>query len=282
MATVGTFTLIKNELPWIRAHLLSWLPHVDQMVFFDGNSTDGTLDVIEEFRTSGKIVLERNRDPKNLQDDYVRMFNDCLRTLKTDYAIFAHPDMILDSPGCIRYLGDHHAYFSRMRSFAGEPCGQLYEIIRGRGARWKNIYRLKNPDLGLHYFGHYGAKNEDCYFSKITGLDHDFYGQQMEKYPYSVGDSGIRILHFSDVRDRQRRWGRMKECLLNCGFSDKDAEEITKNHPRVTLKGNGKVEFAPAEYPKIFKEIEAERLLKQEGLLNDSAKDSPEKTEWGV
>src|SRR2546430_2773541 len=106
--------------------------------------------------------------------------------------------MLLDDPGNIRGLNEHLAFYSTMRSFAGELDGPLLEITNGRTDRWKNVYRLKSPNLGLHYYGHYGVHNEDCYFSKITGCRHEFFGANFERYPYSVGDSGLKISHFSD------------------------------------------------------------------------------------
>lgn len=254
---IGTFILIKNEIRWIQAHLRSWLPFVDEMVFFDGNSKDGTLELLKSYREMGehgqKIVLIENKDPKDLQDDYVRLFNEALHTLTTDYAIFAHPDMILEDPGNIRGLGEELAYFTHIRSFAGEPNGQLYEIKDGRAELWKNIYRLKNPDMELHYFGHYGAQNEDCYFSKITGNEHDFYGTDLERYPYVVGDSGIKVLHFSDVRPLDRRINRMKRCLENQNYPSDKIDEIAKTHPRVTFENKDGFEFVPSEYPEILK-----------------------------
>lgn len=253
--SVGTFILIKNEIPWIEAHLKSWLPHVDSMVFFDGNSEDGTLEVLREYRHKHpKIVLVENMDPKDLAEDYTRMFDECLRTLNTDYAIFAHPDMILDDPGNIRGLGSEIAYFSTMRSFAGEPGGQLYEIKQGRTDRWKNIYRLRSPDLGLHYFGAYGAVNEDCYFSKITGGQHNFFGDDFTRYPYKVADSGIRISHFSDVRSYSRRLSRMVSCLVNQGFPLESAKAEAMRHPRVTLTDGHGFKFEKCDYPTLLKE----------------------------
>jgi hypothetical protein len=262
--SVGTFTLIKNEIAWIRRHLESWLPHVDEMVFFDGHSTDGTVEEISRFRgleNGHKIVLVEHKDPKDLQDDYVRLFNECLRTLKTDYAIFAHPDMILREPGGIRSLGKAFAYYAHMRNFAGNPGEQVFEVIAGRSITWKNIYRLRNPDLGLHYFGHYGAANEDCYFSKITGNSHELplsnvntggFGAnkwEMDGYPYKVLDSSIRIDHYSDVRPLERRIDRMYKCLLNQGYSEDEARKISREHPRVTLKDGCGVKFVLENCP---------------------------------
>lgn len=254
---VGTFCMVKNEQPWIRAHLLSWLPWIDEMILFDGNSTDGTLNIVKDIRSShpfgGRIKLFENKDCNDLQDHYVSVFDECLHSLSTDYAIYAHPDMILDDPGNIRDLGTYHAYTTSLRSFAGNPGEQVYEI-KGRGVRWKNVYRLNNPDLGLHYFGHYGAWNEDCYFREITGKEHIFHGQEFYRYPYRIGDSWIKILHYSDVRTYDRRFSRMVSCLMNNGHTRQKAEEIAKNHPRVALKSDQELTFIPAEYHPLFKE----------------------------
>ncbi len=258
MSTVGTFTLVKNEGRWIRPHILSWLPFVDEMVLFDGDSTDGTVEIIQDIVRNhpfGKrIKLFEHRDCADLDSDYQIVFNDCLRSLTTYYAIFAHPDMILDEPGGIGFLGDAVAYTSSLRSFAGEPDGQLFEIVEGRSNKWKNIYRLNRPDLGLHYFGAYGAANEDCYFSKITGNAHEFHGSKFEKYPYEVKDSGIKVSHFSDVRTRERRLERMTRCLLNQKVDAEMAQAIAEVHPRVTFKDSFDFKFVPCEYPDHLKQ----------------------------
>lgn len=258
MATIGSFTLIKNEITWIRAHLLSWLPHLDQMCFFDGNSTDGTLEIIKDVSKShpfgNRIMLVEDRDPKDLTDDYVRVFNDCLRSLKTNYAAFLHPDMMLEDAGNMANLGDAIAYYSTMRSFAGEPGGQLYEIKSGRSPFWKNIYRLRSPDLGLHYHGHYGHVSEDCYFSKITGDEHIHVGDAFEQYPYEVKDSGIKIAHYSDVRTHERRAERMYKCLINQGKPEAEALHLLDVHPRVTLKDGFNFKFEPVDTPDFLKQ----------------------------
>lgn len=252
MATFGTFTLIKNENMFLKQHLFSWLPFVDQMVFLDGNSTDGTLEVLKEIQKAHpfghRITIVENRDPVDLKDDYTSIQDEALHTLKTDYSMFCHPDMILDQPGKIGELGQYHAYFTHMRSFAGDPQGQLYEIVDGRAKRWKNIMRLRNPDLGLHYFGHYGAMNEDCYFSEITGDSHVYHGEEFERYPYAVGDSEMRILHFSDVRTRDRRIQRMERCLINQGHTPESARKIAPDHPRVNFKDGYNFKFLKNSY----------------------------------
>lgn len=254
--SIGVFMLVKNEGVWVAPYLTRILPFIDEVVLFDGNSTDGTLDIIKAIRaddTNGdKIKLFEDKDVKDLRDDYTRVFNECMHSLSTDLAWFLHPDMHIVNPQQILLIKDSLAVAlsTFMRSFAGNPDGVLYEIA-GRSQTWKNIHRLRNPDLGAHYHGWYGAWNEDVYFSKITGDDHTLY-PNMADYPYEVIQSGIEVLHFSDVRDHARRLGRMKTCLLNQGYDPKTVDDLAATHPRVTLKDGEGFSFLPAEYPPEF------------------------------
>lgn len=253
--SLGTFTIIRNEAPWIAGHLLNLLPFVDEMVFFDGNSSDGTVEIIEAIRAEHpdgkKIKLHLGKDPLDLRDDYVRVSDECLHSLSTDLAWFAHPDFWVVDPSRILAVKDSTALAikTRMRSFAGEPDGQLYEISEGRQEYWKNIYRLKNPDLGAHYHGHYGHHLEDVYFREVTGDSYENHAPYFDRFPYEVEDSGIEVLHFSDVRPKERRIERMVRCTLNQGFKPIKAAERAANHPRVTFQNGGGFKFTPAEYP---------------------------------
>lgn len=253
--TLGSYTLIKNEAPWIAAHLTAWLPVLSEMVFFDGNSTDGTLEIIEAIRDNTehghKIRLFKRKDPADLKDMYVGMFNECLWSVQSDLAFFLHPDMWPSVvPKNFDHLSDAIAASVKVKSFAGEPDGQLYRI-GGRSEVWKPIARLRNPNLGAHYHGHYGAHNEDVYFSAITGTTYTHHGENMDRYPYEVVPSGIEVWHFSDVRPYARRFGRMLKCLENQGWplTRAELEKKAADHPRVSLKSDDKFSFKPAEYP---------------------------------
>ncbi len=252
---IGSFILIKNEILWIEAHIRAWLPHLDEMIFFDGNSTDGTLEVIKSFK-SKKIRLFEDKDPKDLGSDYVKLFDEALQKVRSEYAFFLHPDMFpISGAEGLKNLGDDElAYFTRMTSYAGDPDGQLYEITSGRMEPWKNIMRKNDPDLGLHYFGSYGSATEDMYFAAVTGDEHEHYGSSMDRYPYDVADSGCCIGHFSDVRSYERRLGRMKSCLRNQGYPEDEVQRLAPMHPRVTLKDNGAFTFKRVEWPKYLKE----------------------------
>lgn len=258
MSSIGSYTLILNEARWIAAHLLSWLPVLDEMVFYDGGSRDGTVEIIEAIaKESGlghKIKLFKGKNPHNLESAYERMFNECMRQLGTDYAAFIHPDMLARNPEAVASVKENDsavAMSMRMESYGGDPDGKLYRIV-GRSERWKNIARLRNPDLGAHYFGAYGSHAEDVYFSEVTGDEHKNHAPFWEKYPYEIEDSGLEILHFSDVRTPRRRYERMVKCLVNQGHPLTRAEAIAMQHPRVTLKDSPDFHFTPTTYPPEF------------------------------
>lgn len=253
MTTLGSFTLIKNEIRFIQAHLDCWLPVLDEMVFFDGNSTDGTLEVIKKAKKGlhgGKVKLFEGKDPVDLAKDYERLSNECMWALSTDMAMFLHPDMMLEKYDKLPLDGQVAAYIN-VKSLAGEPGG-LYEI-KGRGTLWKNVYRLRNPDFGAHYHGFYGAANEDTYFSEITGNDHTHYGTMIGNYPYIVAPSGIEVKHYSDVRPYARRLDRMTKCLINQGYPEDKAKEIAPTHPRVSLKDGAGFSFEKVPTPEWLK-----------------------------
>lgn len=262
--SIGTFIITKNERPWIGAHVLRLLPHVDEMVFFDGNSNDGTLDLLEAIREThhdgAKIRLFKDRDPADLNGAYVALFDSCLREVRSDWAWFLHPDMHVVNPEAIRAAAAREgvAQFVRMDSYAGDPGHELLRIAEGRGDIWKTIFRLRRPDLGAHYFGHYGAQNEDVYFREITGDTHDHHGGAIERYPYQVPDSGIEVMHFSDVRPYRRRLERMERALLAQGWAPAAAQDYAPHHPRVHLTDGQGFRFLPAEYPPEFLALRAE------------------------
>lgn len=273
---LGGYSLIKNESQWIGPHLMAWLPSLGQIVLADGNSTDGTLETIRLIRDrhpfGQKITLIENCDPKDLQDDYVRVQNLCLRSLKTEFATFLHPDFfpISGAETLDEKLGDGLAYTHGMKSYAGEPGeSYVYEILDGRAKRWKNIMRLRNPDLGLHYFGHYGAHNEDMYFKEITGDHHEFLGTNFQHYPFKVEDSGLAIAHFSDVRAHERRLGRMVSCLVNQGHSKEEAVRRAPDHPRVNFDSRDGFVFNKTEYPEAYTKAVAEFENFKKGALSN-------------
>jgi len=227
---------------------------VDEYVYFDGNSTDGTPELLEYIRDKYQVNIKvvRDMDPKDLKDDYVRVFNECLKSVKSDHVFFLHPDMIATSWNCDLKKSVLSHYVS-MRSFAGNPRGEILEIINGRTDKWKCILRNK---FGLHYHGHYGVGNEDMYFKDITGNEYALY-ENFESYPYPIKYSGIKINHYSDVRDYKRRLGRMITSVGNqYPDADKKAiEDLAISHPRVSLFDSGKYNFkfkSTEDFPDVF------------------------------
>lgn len=266
MGSLGSFTPISDfgEADWIGPHLERFLPHLDQMVFYADDCKDGSIDIINEFRLhhelGHKIKLYCDKKAGN-DESFGRMFNECMWCLDTDLAWFLHPDMWVVNPEAIEKVKASKAIalYTHIESYAGEPDGQLLRIKGdGRINRWKNIYRLRNPNLGCHYYARYpGDLKEDCYFKAITGDSHVFM-MDPEHYPYVVEDSGIKVLHFSDVRTYERRYFRMRRYSELQGCKSDFLDKAMKNHPRINFKP-GKVQdrtfdFEPAEYPKEFLE----------------------------
>lgn len=278
--SVGTFTLVRNEAQFIGPHIERFLPFVDKMVFYDGNSTDGTLEIIKGFiekdYNGDRIVLRENKDPKDLKGDYVRLFDECLHELDTEWGMFVHPDMWPINPIAIKDFGtmneqkESQAMTTRMHSYGGEPGGQVLKFTEGRQKTWKNIFRLKNPDMDAHYVGFYGAPEEDVYFRAITGDEHRYYKDRYHIYPYKIVDSWLELMHFSDIRPYERRLGRMKTCMEHQGYSKEEIERIAPNHPRVKLEDSknfklSRIEDMP-EYPHYLKFKESQR--KYQELIN--------------
>jgi hypothetical protein len=237
---VSAFAAIKNEAHFIGYGLMSILPFVDEVVYGDGNSTDGTLELLNYIQTrhdpDGKIKVYQGMDFKDLKEDYVRVFNELMGECSGDYLWYCHPDMILTEPGILAQKDSMKdlAYWVNMRSFAGEDLDK--EIVKGRTDKWKTL--MKN-DFGLHYWGVYGHTHEDMYFADITGDEHLVH-KDMNAYPFDVKDSGIKISHFCECKPRKRREEKMKNVLVATDYLDPSNETATfdfiMNHPRVHLQ----------------------------------------------
>jgi len=267
--TISTFTILKNEVEFIGHHVMSLLNFVDELVFSDGNSTDGTIEIIQyiqkKYDHDKKIKLFLDKDCKDLQDDYVRLFNWTLAQCKSEYIWFIHPDMLCLNPQVIKPSLESNAmrYSYKVRSFAeGNKI-----ITRGRGDRWYTIF--KNA-FDLHYWGYYGTAHEDLYFRDITGNQHVAH-QLVEHLPYEIEDTPIEICHYCDTKPYERRYDRMLKVLKISypGLEEKQYVELASSHPRVSLKDgqwNG-VDFAFEDTdfkPEVFKRYKFNG--KKEGL----------------
>ena len=232
---ISVFTLIKNEVDYIGYCIMSILDYVDEFIYYDGNSTDGTIELIEyiknKYDKTDKIKLFKNKDPKDLQDDYIKLFNGCLKKCTGDYIWFLHPDMIVVNPESIRSQidGTSIRYNINMTSFAGN---REHIITAGRSNKWATIFK---NDFGLHFWGFYGHQHEDFYLRDITGEEHVLYACKKYK-PYNIANTDIQSYHYCDTRPYMRRYDRMRKILLNNGYHVTRAVEDAKIHPRVTLE----------------------------------------------
>lgn len=267
---LSTFCLIKNEMRFIAYHVLSFLDHVDEMVFFDGNSTDGTVEALTylqaEHPKGRRIRLFTGKDCTDLCGDYVRLFNEALAQCQSEYIAFIHPDMIPVNPAVLRCARgwDALVYSAGLRSFSHD---MHTEITKGRRGWWKAWH--KNT-MGLHYHGFYGVNEEDMYYRDITGNNYAVLPEP-GYYPYEIKDSGLVLNHYCEVKDYNRRLDKMVKSIRNQGYGLAESAilEMAKAHPRVTLK-SGDSPFGVFEYkrcldplPAIFQSSKALSIVKK-------------------
>jgi glycosyltransferase involved in cell wall biosynthesis len=229
---------VKNEAEFAGFAIMSVLPYIHEIVLACAPSTDGTdalLDYIKATYAGDKLRLLREpRYDWSPHDTpaYNAAYNDCIAAATGDAVWFLHMDMICTNPEAIATMPPHPlAWFTRLTSLAGD-----FEtvITKGRATEWKNIHAKK---FGLTYHGAYGSQNEDFYHTAITGKTFVHHGSAFNKYPFIVGDSGLRCLHLCEMKGYKRRFEKMVSCLknLNPGISQTYAEELAAEHPRVTL-----------------------------------------------
>jgi glycosyltransferase involved in cell wall biosynthesis len=267
--TVTAFSILKNEVDWIGYSIMSILEYIDEIVYTDGNSTDGTIELIEhikkEYDHKNKIKLFKNQDCKNLKKDYTRLFNWVLKQCTSDYVMFWHADMIMINPQALKNVKDAIRYNVNMKSFVSDK--KRY-FSKGRVKDWAIIYK---NDYGLHQYGDYGSTHEDFYFRDITGDEHIIHFVN-PNINYEIKDSGIKVHHYCETKDFNRRLDKMIKSIKNINprLSNEEVVSMAKSHPRVTLK-NGKfegIDFEIKPYkgsqPEVFKKYSYFKEFKKE------------------
>ena len=254
---------VLNENPWIGYSIMAAMPFVHEFIYaLDTKSDDGTRELLRHIKEKYafeklRILDEPTFHPLDMKA-YNEAFNHCIRESTGDACWFLHPDMIVTEGAVLP--SEALAWWIEMTSYAGDF---QTVISKGRTTQWKNIHAKK---MGLHYFGGDGSQNEDFYHSEITGKSYKHYGSEFSKYPYRVMSSGIKVNHYCEVKDYNRRLEKMKLCLrtLHPDFSSERIAELAIQHPRVTLEDSSKqfgaFEFAPSKEPRpdIFEKYETE------------------------
>lgn len=258
---VAAIAPVLNEVDFIGYSIMAALPGIDSMHYgIDAKSNDGTFDLVKMLSTTtgkDKVFWYKGKDfdidPMDMHE-YNNAFNvliECAMSKKPDAIIFLHPDMIIRNPEQMLKMSDEGAlaWYTHLTSYAKD----LKTVIsKGRADKWKNMHA---PRFGLKYFGAYGSQNEDFYHKDITGNAYKHYGVEFSKYPFRVLDSGIRIDHFCECKDYDRRLEKMKLCLktLYPDFSSERIHELAVRHPRVTLEESfkqfGDFEFSESKEP---------------------------------
>lgn len=265
---ISVIAPVKNEVDFIGYSIMAILPYIHEIIYtVSPASDDGTIPLLEHIQNNyarGKLRYLCNDkyefNPHDLKA-YNQAFNDCLQAITGDAAWFLHPDMIVTNPEAISAVQDGPlAWFTNITSYAGDLKTR---ITAGRATKWKNI---ASKQFGLHYYGAYGSQNEDFYFKDITGESYKHYGEAFEDYPYEIGDSGIKVNHYCELKTYKRRFEKMKLCLktLFPAWDENRIEEVAMNHPRVTLEPSnnhfGVFQFAESDepIPEVFSKYRAE------------------------
>lgn len=260
---VSVIAPLKNEAPWVGYSVMAALPGVHEFIYaVDPLSDDGSiellLDLQKEFGEEKiKILIDKvfSFNPHDMPA-YNYAFNACLEKMTGEAAYFLHPDMLVHNPEALLTLDPSAtAWWTNITSYAGDFNTV---ITKGRGERWKNIHK---NELGLHYYGGYGSKNEDFYHRDITGDAYHFHGSNFSKYPFVVKDSGLQVSHFCELKSYKRRYEKMKLCMRTQypQMSDAVIEEMATFHPRVHLQpgpskfGDFQFEKREGEIPEIIK-----------------------------
>jgi len=235
---ISVISPVKNEAKFIGYSVMAVLPYVHEIIYSCAKSDDGTdelLDYIKATHAGDKLTILRKPEYDFDVTDmkaYNRAFNDCIDSATGDYVWFLHPDMIVTNPEAIQKTSNALALYTNITSFAKDFNTK---ITTGRASKWKNIHRKR---FGLHYYGEYGSQNEDFFHREITSSDYSHFGEQFNRYPFRVDDSGISINHYCELKDFSRRLDKMVKCLntLFPGSSKEAIRERALAHPRVTLE----------------------------------------------
>lgn len=262
--TVAVIAPVLNEAQFIGYSIMAAHPYVTEFVYaVSPKSDDGTVEILRHIAKNYgnvRILLQSKYDFNPLDTKaYNGAFQDCIDQTRCDYVFFLHPDMICTKWGELRDNGPL-AWYTHITSYANDFNTV---ITKGRCDKWKNIHANK---WGLTYLGGYGSQNEDFYHREITGNSLKHYGSEFLKYPFAVGDSGIQINHYCELKSYRRRLEKMKLCLKtqNPGCGAIRIEEMALHHPRVTLESSsnqfGQFEFSQTTepIPDVFNKYKAE------------------------
>jgi hypothetical protein len=272
--SISVIAPVLNESDFIGYSVMAAYPYVDEFVYaISPKSNDGTIEILRHIaKNHGKVRLllqsKYDFDPRDTKA-YNESFQDCIDQAKCDKVFFLHPDMVVTKWGELK--DGPLAWYTNITSYARD-----FEtvITKGRCDKWKNIHAKK---FGLKYLGGYGSQNEDFYHQEITGNSLKHFGTEFSKYPYVVGNSGIEINHYCELKGYKRRLEKMKLCLKtqNPHFPDDRIEELATHHPRVTLEQSssqfGTFEFEKSDkaIPEVFAKYkdEFESLTKEKVLV---------------
>lgn len=252
---VSVIAPVLNESPWIGYSIMSCLDQIHEFIYsLDDGTSDGTRELLQHIKDKYAhekltILPFRHFHPHDTKA-YNEAFNVCIEKATGDACWFFHPDMLVTNPESILSIPEGPlAWWTEVTSYAGDFNTV---ISKGRATKWKNIHARK---FGLTYVGGYGSLIEDMYFSEITSKTYKHFGEEFYKYPYAVGDSGVKVNHYCELKSYSRRLEKMKLCIKTQvpNIDPKQAEALAIQHPRVTLEPSsqlfGKFQFEESKQP---------------------------------
>lgn len=237
---ISAITPVLNECEFIGYCIMAALDQMHEFIYaLDEKSDDGTRELLrhikDKYAHEKLTVIETPSFHPTDMEKYNASFNACIAKATGDAVMFLHPDMIIKNPEQILSIDEKPmAWTVHMTSYA-KDFRTVYTA--GRCDRWKNIHKRK---FGLHYYGAYGGNIEDFYHKDITGKSYKHFQTDFKRYPFAVGDSGLRINHYCEMKGYKRRLEKMTWSLMaqNPGASKEWIEENAVQHPRVTLENS--------------------------------------------
>jgi glycosyltransferase involved in cell wall biosynthesis len=258
---ISAFSFCGNEVSYIGYSTMSLLPYVDEVIWADGNSNDGTLDLIKHIQTQydpeKKVKLFEGFLFENYREDYDEKFNWLLKRCSGDWVIFNHADMVWLDPWKIRPLLEaiHEDDFIwglrvNFRSFINDR----WHCMEENDYTWPLIYKNAH---GLHHRGAYGTPYEDFYFE--DGLRHDIRSSRRDSEEIRIFHSSIWMHHYRSCKPEWQRLDKMVK-QFKATFPEKSLEECTqlaKQHPYIDQRKLRTWSYNGPQ-PRVFEQYESE------------------------
>lgn len=200
--TLGLFLLAKNEADFIRTFLDHNLPVFDEVVLVDNGSTDGTLEIMESYR-SGSVAVQREPGPYRKG----ATLNARMRTSRMDILVPMDADELL--------LYDDGQKVSKRPETIRQYLRSLETPDKGRVFRIRKIYQ-KHPDS--EWWGVSGIPKVFYTRNAFVGTDEGNHGGSMRHKTTPVT---VDISHLDYRYHTKEYWERRTLEKIRARLGDK-------------------------------------------------------------